>query len=74
MNDKTDVPVNDMVSQRKSSVEPVEHKTSGDMEQDMYGVLGGSPPKVDQQPISFLGWGLTFLIGALLWLAIFALT
>ncbi|MCC5611736.1 hypothetical protein LC612_34635 [Nostoc sp. CHAB 5834] len=74
MKNKNDLPVNDTVLQPKSSVEPVEHRASVEMEQDMYGVLNTSSPRVDQQPISFLGWGLTFVIGALLWFAIFALT
>lgn len=74
MKNKKDLPVNDTVLQPKSSVEAVEHRTSVEMEQDMYGVIGTSMPRVGQQPISFLSWGLTFIIGALLWFAIFALT
>lgn len=59
--------------QRSAFLEPVEGRKAAGEEQGMYAVIGESSLNAAQRPVSFLGWSMTLVVGALLWTLIFYL-
>lgn len=58
---------------RELSLKPLDGTKAAGEERDMHAIANATSQETTQQSISFVGWGITFFCGALIWALVFLL-